>query len=377
MRRPLVQTKSILRRMKLTLFFSLTAFVATAAPPVPKGATPKFSKPEELMKLMEASPRLYEIKEEKNAFTQWAQQNAALAWPQVNPPIPVPRLRPNKDGSFTLENTERPGEIEKMLDKVEPLFEAKDYEGAEKGYAAILAKYPDDYGIHLDWGDAALFSGRPEVALTRYEKATKLNPADHRCWWFRGNALAALGRKKEAIDSWTRALAMAPDNTNLQNGLEVHGPKLGYVFKGRTFLPQARVTPLKEKDNEGYTITVSSRTHWLIWGVCKGVWRGEPSYRKSKTGSEADVFSATEEQECLANLAAMYFGMKKSNKNEADDPMVERLLAVMNEKLLAGFVIYEIASRVQPHVYLLQPPEMQREVEAYLQKFVLVPAPAE
>ena len=323
------------------------------------------------MKLMEASPLVYEINTEPNPYTQWAQQNAALAWPRAHPPLFAPRLRTNKDGSRTLEESDRDPEISTMLDKVEPLYEAKDFEGAEKGYAAILAKYPDDYEVQLDWGDAALFGGKPEVALTRYEKAAKLNPSDHRCWWFRGNALAALGRKKEAYDSWTRALAMAPDNTNLQNGLELHGGKLGYVFKGRTLLPQGRVTPIKE----GYSVVAAARTHWFAWSVCKAMWRGEPSHRKQQTGREDDVFSVREEQECLAQLVVMYESRDK--KKEPTDPVAEQLVAVLKAKLLSGYVIYEIASRVQPHVYLLQPPEMQREVEAYLQKFVLVPAPAE
>jgi tetratricopeptide (TPR) repeat protein len=261
----------------------------------------------------------------------------------------------------------RPNEIDEMLKKVEPLFEEKDYLGAEKGYEQILEKFPADYSVQLDWGDAALFSGRPAVALTRYEKATRLNPADHRSWYYRGNALAALGKKKEAIDAWVRAIAMRPDNTMMLTGLEAKAAALGYAVRSRALLPSARVEPVKD----GFRISVAIKEpHWLAWGVCKAMWRGEPDHRKAMTGREKDTFSIIEEKECLVNTMAMYENRKK---DDAADPMVERMIAAMKAKLFAGYLVYEIASRVEPHVFLQQPPETQRVVEEYVRRFILVP----
>ena len=39
---------------------------------------------------------------------------------------------------------------------------------------------------------------------------------------------------------------------------------------------------------------------------------------------------------------------------------------------LSGYLIYEIASRIEPHAYLLQEPELQRQTEEYVRRFILV-----
>lgn len=348
------------------LLVVVVAGVAVAGPPREK-AEPKLLSPKEMLALMEASPRGYEITSEPNPFPQWKQQNAMLAWPEAHPAMPMPAFVKNPDGSMEVVPFGRDPEIDDLLEKVEPLFEAKDFVGAEKGYAQILEKFPDDYSLQLDWGDAALFSGRAEVALGRYEKATRLNPADHRSWYYRGNALAALGRKKEAIDAWVRAIAMRPEYTPMLTGLETKAAAFGYVVRSRSLLPAARVEPTKD----GFRVSVSTKEpHWLAWGICKAMWRGEPEHRKAMTGREQDTFSILEEKECLVNTMSMYENRKKG---EARDPTVEQMLAALKAKLFSGYLIYELASRVEPHLFLQQSPEAQRVVEDYVRKFILVP----
>lgn len=354
--------------MRFLLVAVAASGLAFGGSPREQKTEPKLLNPGQMIALMEASPRQYEIKAEPNDFPQWRQQNAMHAWPESHPPIPMPAFAKRPDGSSTVVSFERAPEIEKMLETVEPLFEQKDFDGAEKGYEQILAKFPGDYALQLDWGDAALFAGKADVALARYVKATTFNPADHRSWYYRGNALAALGRKKEAIDAWVRAIAMRPENTVMLTGLEGKAAALGYVVKSRTLMPAARVEPMED----GLRIwTSSSQSHWLAWGICKAMWRGEPDHRKAMTGSERDAFNMTEEKECLVNTLAMYETRKKG---EADDPMIEQLAAAVKAKLFAGYLVYEIASRVEPHIYLQQSPETQRVVEDYVRRFILVPA---
>lgn len=348
--------------MRLLGVVVVLAGVAVAGPPPAKLLSPR-----EMMKLLEDSPREYAIDSEPNAFPQWRQQNAMLAWPELHPPAPMPAFEKHQDGSISVVPVSHPNEVDEMLEKVEPMFEGKDYADAEKGYEQILKKFPGDYSVQLGWGDAALFSGRAEVALARYEKATKLNPADHRSWYYRGNALAVLGRKKEAIDAWVRAIAMRPENTTMLTGLETKAAAFGYVLRSRSLLPGARVEPIKD----GFRISFSSKEpHWLAWGVCKAMWRGEPVHRKAMTGSEKDTFSILEEKECLANTMAMYENRKKG---DASDPMVEQMLAAVKAKVFPGYLVYEIASRIEPHIFLQQAPETQRVVEDYVRKFILVP----
>ena len=87
------------------------------------------------------------------------------------------------------------------------------------------------------------------------------------------------------------------------------------------------------------------------------------------TGSTRDVFSVIEEEECLIALLSSYEGQKDGGD---PDPVAERLLAAVKAKVFNGYLLYEIVSRVDPHAYLLQVPELQREMEAYVRQFVLV-----
>jgi hypothetical protein len=351
--------------MRFSVGVAVIAGVALAAPPAAKKG-PKLLSASEIVKLVKASPRKYDIDSEQNPYPQWRQQNALVTWPESHPPVPMVAYKTLPDGARTPVPYTRPQAIDTMLEEVEPLFEAKDYAGAEKGYEKILAKFPDEYSVQIDWGDSALFAGNAKVALERYEKATKLNPADHRSWYYRGNALAALGRKKEAIDAWVHAIAMRPENTIMLTGLEQKASALGYVVRPRSFMPAARVATT----SEGAKITAVVSAQWLGWGLCKAMWRAEPSHRKAITGSETDTFSILEEKECLMALASGYSTKKKG---ESADPVVERLLAAIDADVFHGYLVYEIASRVEPHVYLMQTPELQRQIEAYVRKFILVP----
>jgi tetratricopeptide (TPR) repeat protein len=328
---------------------------------------PDFLSAGQMIKLMEASPRHYELAAEENAYEQWAQQNAAISWPEGQAPIDMVAVTPGPNGHPRVEPYPEPPEATAALAKVEPLFEAKDWSAAEKGYAEVAAKFPGDYAAFLDWGDASLFGGKPEAALAHYDKAIALNPADHRGWYFRGNALAKLGRKKDALESYVQALARRPGNTTMLLGLEPAAEQLGYQVRPRSMLPRARVTA----EGDGARIATAGTPWWMGWGVCKALWLGEADHRKAMTGAEKHVFTAVEEQECLANLIAIYRLEQKSKKSPAE-PALDRLAAVSDAKLLNGYIVWEIASRISPNVYLQQAPDLQRQVEEYVRRFILV-----
>ncbi len=342
-------------------------FAGTPGPPASKHGPAPLS-PAEIVKLIEASPREYAIDSEPRPYPQWRQQNAQLTWPESHPPTPMPAFKTLPDGSRTVVTFSGPDEVNAMIKEVERLFGAHDFAGAEKGYEKILAKYPGEYSVQLGYGDAALFPGDAGAALPRYEKATSINPADHRSWYYRGSSLAVLGRKKEAIEAWARALSMRPDYANMILGIERRSDTLGlgYVVRARSLMPSARVTVTRN----GAKISSVVVPHWLSWGLCKAMWRIEPAHRKVMTGSETDTFSMIEEKECLMSLVSAYSNRKKG---EDEDPVVEQLIAAIDADLFTGYLVFEVASRVEPHAFLLQSPEVQAQVEEYVRRFVLVP----
>ncbi|MBL8909794.1 MAG: tetratricopeptide repeat protein [Archangium sp.] len=343
---------------RLVSMVLVVSSLALAGPPAPKK---KYLSVSQTAKLLEDSPLQYAINMEKDDFDQWRQQNAERFWPSGKF-IPAVMLKNGK-----LVPYENPPEISKLVAKVEPLFEAKDYDAALKGYDDILARHPDTYSVMLAAGDALLFGGKPKLAVERYVKAGKVNSADYRSWFYRGNAYAALGQKEDALQSYAQALARCQTCPLLVTGAENTLRAMGGTFRGRVFLPAVRV----EKIEKGYEIRISKKSvEWLAFGTCKAMWRGEASHRKSVTGDERDQFSIDEEKECLAQVADFYATREK--KNEVHDPAIEQFLASFDDDLMYGFLMFEIVTRIDPHAFLFQDEALQRLTVAYIRKYVLL-----
>ena len=317
--------------------------------------------PREILAILEASPRKYEVHQPDSPVPQWAQQNAMVMWPQTRAPLEIVM----KDGNQLVAGGHVP-EAYEMLREVEPAFQEKRYPDAEKGYARVVAKFPDDYMATLSWGDAALFDRRPAVALTRYEAGTKLAPLDHRGWYYKGNALLALGKKKEAIDSYVKALALRPRHFPMLTGLESREATIGLRVSSPVFLPQARVG----MSGDDVVITSVASPHWLAWAICKAVWLGEASFRKEQLGSEEHRFSMEEERMCLFNFIAAYL---TRDKKEPADPAADRIVAVQKAGLIDALIVHELGTRQFENIVATADDKGRAAMETYVRKFVLVP----
>ncbi|MCU0699190.1 MAG: tetratricopeptide repeat protein, partial [Myxococcaceae bacterium] len=250
------------RRLMASFLALAVSAVLLAPPPV--------REPKELIAIVENSPRTYAFKTVERVPEQWRQQAFLTMYPQSASALSEPRLGP--DGRVS----EAPviEELDALLAPVEEKFEARAWAEAEKGYAALLEKYPNHYALTLNWGDAALKDGRPEVALKRYRAAQKLNPLDHRGFFYEGSALVALKKPKEALAAYARALARRPNAPYVLSAIDSLGDVLGIRVRTLRFLPAARVDP----NGDGFDVSLAD-PRWMAWGLCKAAWRGEVSAR--------------------------------------------------------------------------------------------------
>ncbi|MGK7928463.1 MAG: tetratricopeptide repeat protein [Spirulina sp.] len=67
------------------------------------------------------------------------------------------------------------------------------------------------YQEWFNLGNALLYLGRLKEALDSFDKALQIQPDDHEAWNNRGFALSNLGRLEEAIASYDKALQIQPD----------------------------------------------------------------------------------------------------------------------------------------------------------------------
>lgn len=324
---------------------------------------PKLLSPKELLARVEASPVMFRIESNEDAPTQWFQQNLSWMYPRA-PEVPQVVLVVNGK----LLAYERPAALSSAIADVEPDFEAKRYAEAEAGYGALVARYPKDAILKLDWGDAALFGGKPKDALARYEAGTALLPSDFRGWYYQGNALLALKRPADALRRYVHALMLRPHNRSLELGLESRAPALGRTLTREWFWPGARVDVV-DAENVRVIVSLRAGSAWLAWGLCKALWQADPAFRKDMSGStERSVFDIAEERMCLAALLTAYEGRPPK---EPPDPVVERVSETLRAGLLDELLLYELASRSGTGVTAMLPAKHQQSLERYVEQFIV------
>lgn len=314
------------------------------------------------MDLLEKSPRTYQVDTVEKAPAQWRQQALLTMYPRAEHQLDEPRL--GADG--VISEASHPPELTSLLEPVEAKFEAKEFAEAEKAYAALLKKYPGNFMLTLSWGDAALFDRRPEVALERYRAAQKLNPIDHRGYFYEGTALVALGKPKEALDAYAKALARRPNAQFVVEGVDARGERLGVRVRTTPLLPGARV----DAKGEGFQVSLAD-VAWLPWGMCKAAWRGEVAAR-NVADPEHYRPTMTEERECLIQLLAVY-RVQTEHKKQPIDAQLEWLKKVQQAGLLDALIVYELLSRAQPHVTLTLDAKGLSAIEQYVRRFVFEP----
>ena len=72
-------------------------------------------------------------------------------------------------------------------------------------------------GILVDRGNSYNNTGQPDLAITDFSRAIKLDPANSVALNNRGNTLKSRGRHDEALTDFAKALKLAPTNTMIYN----------------------------------------------------------------------------------------------------------------------------------------------------------------
>ena len=348
-----------------TLLFAAILFTSAHTAHAGDASRQPMSEPRDIIKLLEASPRQYEVKELESAVPMVRRRNADQFWPALKKPLDCVAL---KDGKRVVPCQMRP-EVRRILEEAEPLYQEKKFVEAEARYAEALKISPNDYQVLLSYGDAAHFRGEFAIGLARYDKAVAANPHDHRGHFYRANALLELGRKKEALESYATAVALRPRHDLLRAGIEDRAETLGVKPRWDLLLPLANVSAAGDK----IAVQVSLQPHWVAFAMCKAAWMAEPEYRKKRTGSATRVaFNSTEELECALNLLAIYVIELEKGAVERE-PALDQLARIAEAKMLDDWVLFELATRVDPHLTVIQSKETRDALHAFILRFVLEP----
>jgi len=96
-----------------------------------------------------------------------------------------------------------------------------------ESYELALARIKTGSFPHLGWGNALLAQGRPQEALACYERALKIKQNDPDLTALKGEALAMMGKYRDAIKAFDVALAANPKSVETINAHGIACAALG------------------------------------------------------------------------------------------------------------------------------------------------------
>ena len=94
---------------------------------------------------------------------------------------------------------------------MEALLQTGELEDARLEAEALVTSWPKEAGVHVLAAQIALRAGRMRDAESGARRALAVDPLLPAAQRILGDALAAQGRHAEAVDWWTRWLALARD----------------------------------------------------------------------------------------------------------------------------------------------------------------------
>lgn len=324
----------------------------------------------QMLAAMEASSVRYRVADASSLKDLPMERWTELLWPQLVAPIEEPLVTAGRGGARTVTAYPSDPRVHPLLEKSEPLFQAKKYEEAAAVYQEALKLDPRYYVLWSHLGDCSYFRGDYETALRHYEKALSLDPDDYRLWFFKGNALGRLGRRSAALDAWVTSLVLKPRNPVLLEILRTGARQLRIDVRDQPLLVPRGVARREGKDVAIYS-DLEAGPHWLAFAVCKGVWLGEPSHRKALTGDEDEGWSSRAELECLAALLTGYESARADGKAKKD-VRLDELRGVVDEGLATELIVYELGSRIHPQLTLTLTDAQRASLRRYILQHVLL-----
>jgi tetratricopeptide (TPR) repeat protein len=262
-----------------------------------------------------------------------------------------------------------------------------DVAGAIETYRAALAKTPTVPALRTALANALLQVGRPQEAEAAYKESIALDPTFAPAHFALGELALKRGDKAGARRELVEGLAYNPPS---RRGLELlrrmtsssapsaDGGWYDTPPADAASQPAGRGDPFPtfiDVDSAGAIHVATGKSDAAqIYGGCRAVMRYEPSVRAQIFQQPRETpyyLSVAEEVVCLEAALGAYV----SNKGERNDPELDQLLQVAQGDGLSGYVMFEILGQHRPERARCAPPDVHRDMVAYLEHWVLMLRP--
>lgn len=254
-----------------------------------------------------------------------------------------------------------------LLNEGEQLWDKQDYKGAAEKYQASIAAAPDAPTGYFFYGDA-LLGGDAEAALAQYRKGIALDPTLPTGHFFAHTALVQLGRRDEAREEIVKALTYDPGYEAIWKIADKPERWNAKPVVRHKFDPPEGIVGKRQGDS--IDLWAGPDHQWLMYAICKAAWANEPQFAKQHP---TRGWSTSEERACVgAWLVGQY--NNADQKVDKFDPLARHVWDVAQNKLLDGYILFEIIGQHCPLALATLDDASRDQVEQYIRKYVIVPA---
>jgi tetratricopeptide (TPR) repeat protein len=259
----------------------------------------------------------------------------------------------------------------------EAAFARRDFDEALKDYAKALEIEPKNYTAVLFTGNT--YDRKNDYAKARewYERAMRLDPNTETAYRYYADMLAKQGDMANARAMLIDAAVAEPYNKIVWREIRawaiINKTEFKVVYLG---------IPLPPKDDPtfGGKLSAEVASAWRTYFSVKSEWEKGGRFDKEFPQEGEYRHSLAEESEALTAAAQVLKKLKEDKKTAGlvtgDDPTASLLLKLDEASLIDAYVLFSLGDDGIAKDYVAYRAKNRDKLEAYMDKFVMPPAPA-
>lgn len=265
--------------------------------------------------------------------------------------------------------------VERAMDAGEAAFARRDFDEALKDYAMALEIEPTNYAAALFTGNTYDKRNDFTKAGDWYERAMRLDPNVETAYRYYADMLARQGDMAKARSMLIQAAVAEPYNKIVWREIRAWS-----IINQTAFTLVYVPVPLPpEADSAGAERSQGISSAWRAYYAVKSDWRKGGRFQKQFPLETEYRHSLPEESEALDAAAKVLEKLKEDKKGAelvAADPVAGLLLKLHEAGLIDAYVLFSLGDDEIAKDYKAYRTKNRDKLEAYMDKFVMPPAPA-
>ena len=267
--------------------------------------------------------------------------------------------------------------VEQAMNEGEAAFARRDFDEAIKNYSKALELDPKNYAAALFIGNTYDKQNQFAKGAEWYERAIQLDPNTETAYRYYADMLAKQGDMATARTMLIHAAVAEPYNKIVWREIRawaiINHTAFNLVYAG---------IPLPRKDDtavgSNYKLSPELAAAWRTYYSVKDEWKKEGRFNKQFPQEEEYRHSLPEESEALNATIKVLEKLKKDKKTAelvTGDPVAGLLLKMHDAGLIDPYVLFSLGDDGIAKDYIAYRIRNRDKLEAYMDKFVMPPAP--